>query len=363
MDGSRQGRWGLCLPPRAPPHFNVACCRGTHRLNWILLEPLSVGLAKWCLDLFGGCLGLKQAYKQLARHPDDSWAAVSAVLNPEDRQVYFFEAVALPFGSVSSVLAFNCAARALRTILPKLFKLVVANFFDDFCQMELGLLSDSAWKTAELVMDLLGWKIFTGDDKRRPFARTFEILGAVISFPSEGNTSVKVSKKEPGLEQLKLQVKELKEASGTFGGMGPSVKVTAEPVHATSEALELLLGSKPRIVPAWDNAPPILVFTDGAVEEDMRAVTHGALLLDLRTGESFFFGGHIPDEICSMWRRSGKKQVIAQAEIFPVLFAKETWGEILEGRSVLWFLAVMILLEWISSGISPQYWTTFVSFS
>jgi hypothetical protein len=40
---------------------------------------------------------------------------------------------------------------------------------------------------------------------------------------------------------------------------------------------------------------------------------------------SFYFGDTIPDEFVAMWRRSGKKQVIAQAEIFPVLIAKDTW--------------------------------------
>lgn len=63
-------------------------------------------------NLLGRCLDLKQAYKQLARHPADSWASVLAVLNPGDSKVYFFEAVALPFGSVSSVLAFNRVATA-----------------------------------------------------------------------------------------------------------------------------------------------------------------------------------------------------------------------------------------------------------
>eukprot|EP00435_Cladocopium_sp_Y103_P030693 s2267_g7.t1 len=56
------------------------------------------------------CLDLRQAYKQLVRHPEDSWASILAVVNPSDSTVYFFEAVALPFGSVSSVLAFNRAA-------------------------------------------------------------------------------------------------------------------------------------------------------------------------------------------------------------------------------------------------------------
>ena len=107
-------------------------------------------------ELLGRCLDLKQAYKQLVRHPDDRWVSVLAVVCPTDEEVYFFEAVALPFGAVSSVLAFNRVARSMRTILSRLFKLVVTNFFDDFCQLEVDQLQTSAWKTAEMVMELLG---------------------------------------------------------------------------------------------------------------------------------------------------------------------------------------------------------------
>ena len=89
--------------------------------------------------------------------------------------MYFFEAVAPPFGSISSVLAFNRAARALRMILARLFKLVGGDvFFDDFCQLELSPLAGGAWKVAEAVLELLGWRISMGDDKRKPFAKSFE---------------------------------------------------------------------------------------------------------------------------------------------------------------------------------------------
>ena len=51
-----------------------------------------------------------------------------------------------------------------------------------------------------------------------------------------------------------------------------------------------------------------------------------------------FFGDHIPDPFVAFWKRSGRKQVISQAEIFPVLVAKETWKQVIENRSILWFL-------------------------
>ena len=83
----------------------------------------------------GRALDLKAAYKQLARHPDDGWVSIIAVLNPEANVVHYFEAVALPFGAVSSVTGFNRTARALRKVLSTLFFLVTTNFYDDFCQL------------------------------------------------------------------------------------------------------------------------------------------------------------------------------------------------------------------------------------
>ena len=147
-------------------------------------------------DLFGRCLDLKHAYKQLGRNPADNWSSVLAVANPHDGSVYFFEAVALPFGAVSSVLAFNRVARALRMVMSRLFKLVVTNFFDDFCQLEVGLLRTSAWSTAEAIMALLGWKISMGEDKRHPFQKCFEILGAVVTLPEPGSKVIQVSNKQ-----------------------------------------------------------------------------------------------------------------------------------------------------------------------
>ena len=267
-------------------------------------------------DVLGRCLDLRQAYKQLVRHPCDAWAAVLAVLCPADGNVYFFEAIALPFGAVSSVVAFNRAARALRTILSRTF--------DDFCRLELNLLKDSAWKTAETVMQLLGWNISSGEDKRKPFAKSFEILGAVISFKPSPTDLIEVCNKETRLAQLEEQVLELKKslhasvsrtqlesikgrllyaAGHTFGrctqlacqllhrlgGAGPSIKVTPELVYAVSEALAALKSAGPRTIQPWEGLPPVLVFSDGAVENDGATVTHGALLVDPALNVSFVF--------------------------------------------------------------------------
>jgi hypothetical protein len=84
--------------------------------------------------------------------------------------------------------------------------------------------------------------------------------------------------------------------------------------------------AKPRLVQSWSECPPVLLFTDGAVEDSLQSVTHGAVLVDPWKQRSFFMGDHIPGDFVKLWTRSGKKQVIAQAEIFPVVIAKSTWN-------------------------------------
>lgn len=324
-------------------------------------------------DLWGRCLDLKQAYKQLVRHKDDAWASVLAVFSPLDGQVYFFEAVALPFGAVSSVLAFNRAARAIRMILTNLFQLVVTNFFDDFCQLELGPLRVSAWRTAEAVLDLLGWSISQGDDKRKPFAKKFEILGAVIELPADGGGSILVSNKPSRVEQIAESVSDLISSKGAmvsrsvleslkgrllyaaghtygrctqlacqllhrFSGIGATVQVSTELLVALSASLSALRESRPRCIGRWVDVPPVLVFTDGAAEDDLQSVTHGAVLIDPLQDKRLVFGDAVPHVFVEFWKRQGKKQVISQAEMFPVVCAKLSWSEHLHGRSVLWFL-------------------------
>ena len=88
------------------------------------------------LDCGQARLDLKYAYIQLVRHPDNTCASIIA--------------------------AFNRVVRTLSVFPSGVFKLVVTNFFDDFCQIDIDVSSTEPKKrliqTAELVLDLLGWQ-------------------------------------------------------------------------------------------------------------------------------------------------------------------------------------------------------------
>ena len=79
-------------------------------------------------------------------------------------------------------------------------------------------------------------------------------------------------------------------------------------------ALDQLVVARPRDILPLSQQQTLLVFTDGAVEDDFGSVTNGALLVDQCTSR------HIPQLLVHEWRAKGKRQVISQGEIFPILF-------------------------------------------
>ena len=353
--------------------MGLSAINGRHSSGKWEIDPLFFSSGNEVLGrkLQGRALDLKSAYKQLARHPSDSWASILAAWNPSRGDVEFFESVALPFGSVCAVMAFNRMARALRIIMAELFWLVNTNFFDDFCQLEDVELTSSAWGTAELVMKLLGWRISVSDDKRLPFADAFNMLGAVLDLGRSELDIVSVYNKPSRVEDISSLVDKLcsndespQSAVETLKGRllytaghrfgrcthleiqyiskavrrGQFVVINNHVCDILRGALRSLKQARPREIHAWVGVPPILVFTDGASEEDGKKITHGAVIYDPYNHFAQTFGDDVPSDWVKKWTVSGKKQVIGQAEIFPVLTAKLTWSRILQGRAVLWFL-------------------------
>ncbi|CAE7926946.1 unnamed protein product, partial [Symbiodinium necroappetens] len=244
----------------------------------------------------------------------------------EDDRVYFFEAVALPFGGISALTEFNRAARP----------------------------PNDSWLSL--------------DGRLRG---AFNILGVTVSFDRSMQGVIEVSNKQerlPDLWKLLLQMESdpgfrldtlasfkgwmLFATSHVFGRcaqictqlIGQALKA-ARPeeardhvLRAARPALEVLSEAGPREVLRWGEAPPILVFTDGACEKDGALTTHGAVLLDPATGVQEFFAERVPDHLVQRWRGQGLKQLVFFAELLPVVVAKATWQHILKNRLCIFFL-------------------------
>eukprot|EP00435_Cladocopium_sp_Y103_P010164 s6141_g2.t1 len=361
------------------------CLRVSDDFSWVSADRnLATHTGPW-RSLQGRALDLT-AYKQLARNPKDAWASILAVFNPVSQQVKFFESVALPFGSVCAVMSFNRMARALRIIMAELFMVVNTIFFDDFCQLEIDELCDSSWTTAEMVMKLLGWKISLSEDKRLPFSHEFSMLGAVVDLSQTTKGIVRVRNKDSRLQDIGKLVAEvcskalvpislvetlkgrlLYAAGHTFGRCtqlaihlvsrlsrrGPLLLVSDDFKHALRGAFSALSNAKPREVRAWSGSSPVILFTDGACEDDGQKVTHGATLYDPDTQTACMFGDDVPEVWVNQWRKHGKTQLICQAEIFPILVAKATWSQQLSGRAVLWFIDNNSALASVIRSFSP----------
>ena len=325
------------------------------------------GKVNWT-DLHGRVADLKSAYKQLPAHPAHACFGLIAVKDPVANEVRLFETLSLMFGQTAAVYAFLRFSRALSALALKLLWLVSVEFFDDFIQVEPAATAKDAQEKMESLLTLLGWQIASDPEKRKPFADMFVALGVMISFESAKAGEIALAPK-PGRvdgirEQMELIIQrgdmDFKEALSIKGKLnfaeshvfcrvgsalsrllskwpadGVSHKLTAELVLAMETTARNLSSVKPKLIPAPSSDDPVLVFTDGACEED---VSVGGLLIAPGHRIEHFGATLSPSTVESFKIRKDQKQVIGQAEILPVLMAKMTWARILRGRKVIFFI-------------------------
>ena len=91
--------------------------------------------------------------------------------------------------------------------------------------------------------------------------------------------------------------------------------------------LDALKGQQqPRVVKFGAEFPPAVVFSDGCCEPAGTGrlfVSVGAIILDMATGTFEAFGCEVPSSLVDIFpSETDSNQVIAQAEILPVLAAK-----------------------------------------
>ena len=81
---------------------------------------------------------------------------------------------------------------------------------------------------------------------------------------------------------------------------------------------------------------PVLVFSDGACEEEGSSI--GALCVAPGEGAQCF-GAMVSKETVDSWKsKAEQKQIIGQAELFPLLVARLTWKEMLSSKKVIYFV-------------------------
>ena len=84
-------------------------------------------------ELVGKCADLESAYKQCAVSPAHRSACVLGVVAlGAEHGVEYYVANALPFGAVASVLGFNRAAHAIKSLIVRGLQVPCGHYFDDY---------------------------------------------------------------------------------------------------------------------------------------------------------------------------------------------------------------------------------------
>ena len=102
----------------------------------------------------------------------------------------------------------------------------------------------------------------------------------------------------------------------------------------------LMLGERvryerPRLVPPLTKQRPIVVFTDGASEEQLHVV--GGLIFFPDDSPPRFFGSLVPPALIAEWF-ADMKHVIGPVETYAVLFARSLWHQYLVGSRCVYFI-------------------------
>ena len=359
-------KWAMAWCEAVKPDGSVeVISQGGATLRGVLHEDIQ---EKGEVQLRGRVLDLRGAYKQLATHPADAPLNIIGVFNPASGAIELFEALALMFGASAAVYGFLRFSRALAHIALKLLRLVIVEFFDDFTQLELKQLGQSAQDSFEALLQLLGWRISSGE-KRLPFSDRFVSLGVLFDFTRlhQGwlvleNKPGRIEKVVAAIEAVLLANKmEFKTALSIRGKVAfaegqthcritaslcrllsrwasaPGERwLTQEMIFALQAAVCALTNAGPRRIGPPSGRKPVLVFTDGACED---CTSVGGMIYDPDDNCVECFGAVIHQSLIDTWKtKIDQTQVIGQAEIFPVLVAKLTWQKRLANRSVLYFI-------------------------
>jgi hypothetical protein len=297
---------------------------------------------------------------------------VQATYNPETQAAEFDLSLALPFGASSSVYFFNRFSRAIWHCGVVHFGLLWTNFYDDFPHLSQECCAANALATSESFLEMIGWRFSLKPSKRKEFDASFEALGVLFDLnkckqgtlevgnkPSrlanilQMTKDIIASKRLPASLAAKLKGKLIYTESHIMGRLGQlAIQALSSRAHNFSACflsddicedlqwvVARLSSAKPRTIHCLDTRPPVLLFTDAACEgTDYDIVTFGAILFDKTDATIEYFHDHVSNFIVSEWKQSGIRQVIGQAEIYPVVLAKRVWANRLLHRKLLVFI-------------------------
>ena len=304
---------------------------------------------------------LKDAYRQVAVHPDSIRYSHIIVLNPCDGKPYVFRMTALPFGSMKSVHVFLRIAASLWYIAVHHLRILTTGYFDDFVALCQEPEKSNVTSSFEAMLDLLGWRFARDGAKAPPFSESVTALGVRIDVSELHNGKVVVDNTETRKSDIAAQLNSILDAqklpphdalklrgrmqftSGQLYGRLVNACLALVTNHAysnvshviskeTSKALEFfrdrLLSATPRVLTnmsldCW------CVFTDASYErtDTMQKAGFGGVLVNPMGRPVEFFSFEMSPCQLDLINPKNKKTCIFECEFFAVLCALTMWSK------------------------------------
>eukprot|EP00974_Lingulodinium_polyedra_P034215 3290771-Lingulodinium_polyedra.AAC.1 len=89
-------------------------------------------------EVRGRALDLRRAFKQVPIAPSMASASVVCLWHPGRQRPAYYVLRAMPFGARNAVFSFGAIARTLELVLVRLFWFTMAQYVDDYPQLELA---------------------------------------------------------------------------------------------------------------------------------------------------------------------------------------------------------------------------------
>ena len=244
--------------------------------------------------------------------------------------------------------------------------------FDDFPMLEFQATSASARECSENLLELLGWQFAEEGLKALPFDNVFTVFGINMDLPQSRAGRVASGNKPERVQSLlaagsglctKGRVErgdaaslhgQLNFAQGQYIGselkpvMSLVSSIATEGWHdprkeeltiAAAYMLRVLAHAEWKLVDIGDELRPVLVFSDGAWEPGAtKSDGAGLALIDPVAGARVVHHVVIPPKLLEFWTASGKKQVITELELWPVVVGVQNLASFLHRRKALWFI-------------------------
>ena len=195
--------------------------------------------------------------------------------------------------------------------MQRMLLLPVCNYFDDFPHVAASRTADQSQAAMEQFLEILGWQIASGKDKRVPAAVKFSVLGVVVDLSESKRGVIRVENKASRAEEMQEAIEEVeKECAMTVQGrmmfaeaqccgrwlsavlepvkrralMAANVKwITEELVQSLKLCHQLMVKAPTKRISAVFTESPCLVFTDEAMRMAMQDAEWSSSQVDWRS--------------------------------------------------------------------------------